>query len=85
MARTNRVDPSKLGRPLSRHVIREGYDQYQRSSSDTRHWEEQQEHYRQGKLWYKQGVTDREAGVSANERVPTEYQEHYNAGYAPRG
>lgn len=85
MARTNRVDPSKWGKPLSRHVIRNGYDQYQRNSSDVRHWEEQQEHYRQGKLWYKQGVADRENNATPNENVPDEYQGHYNAGYAPRG
>lgn len=84
MSKSKRVDPSKLDKPRSRHVIRNGLDQYKPSLYDKRVYEEQNEHHRQAKLWYKQGQKDRATGIEA-EFVPIEYRKHYDMGWASAG
>lgn len=80
MSKSKRVDPTKVGKPQSRHAIRSGYE-YKPSLHDKRRYEEQAEHHRQAKLWYKQGQQDRAQGTET-EFIPTEYRKHYDMGFA---
>lgn len=80
MSRTKRVDPTKVGKPQTRHAIRSGYESTP-SLHDRRIYEQRDEHYRQGKLWYQQGKKDAAEGVT-NDAVPAEYRKHYDTGRA---
>lgn len=87
MARTKRYDATKQTRPLSRHVIREGLDQYQLSVADRQFYDDRNEHYRQAKEWMKTGIQHREEGHPPLEDkdIPSEFLNHYHLGYASRG